>query len=98
MYFSDTEKFCTTMIKTEILSETDKNIDLDVPQSRKHKLSPDCEHVSKVAKYDIEKDTLSAVSFLNVCISVKFLSHAEIFNIFSIAEHKCCLRFDNFWK
>lgn len=70
MAFSDTEKFCTTMIKTEILSETDKNADLEIPQSRKHKLSPDCEHVSKVAKYDNEEDALSAVSFLNVCISV----------------------------
>ncbi|EFN69462.1 mRNA cap guanine-N7 methyltransferase [Camponotus floridanus] len=57
---SDTEKFCTTMIKTEILSETDKSADLEIPQSRKHKLSPDCEHVSKVAKYDNEEDALSA--------------------------------------
>lgn len=82
MAFSDTEKFCTTMIKTEILSETDKNADLEIPQSRKHKLSPDCEHVSKVAKYDNEEDALSAVSFLNVCMSVMFCE-------FFLCLHNC---------
>lgn len=71
MVFSDTEKFCTTIIKTEILSETeDKNIDLEIPQNRKHKLSPDCEHASKIAKHDIEEDASSAVSFFNICIYV----------------------------
>lgn len=60
---SDTEKFCTTIIKTEILSETeDKNIDLEIPQNRKHKLSPDCEHASKIAKHDIEEDASSATT------------------------------------
>lgn len=65
-FFSDTEKFCATTAKVEISSEMDKNIDLESPQNRKHKLSPDREYVSKVAKHDIDEDAVSAVSFLNV--------------------------------
>ncbi|XP_070149151.1 mRNA cap guanine-N(7) methyltransferase isoform X2 [Polyergus mexicanus] len=38
----------------------DKNIDLESPQSRKHKSSPDREYVSKVAKHDIDEDAVSA--------------------------------------
>lgn len=67
MTFSNTEKFCATAEKKEITSEMDKNIDLKNSQSRKRKLSSDGEHPSKVAKHDIDEDTVSAVSFLK-CI------------------------------
>lgn len=55
---SDTEKFCPTLAKREIMSETDKNIDLKSSQSKKHKLSS--ERPSKVAKHDIDEDIVSA--------------------------------------
>jgi len=57
------EKSCAAAAK----SETSKNTDVESPQqSRKHKLSPDREQSSKVAKLDAEENASSAVSVLTV--------------------------------
>lgn len=91
MISSEEEISCATTAKPE----TSKSTDAESPQSRKRKVSPDCEQQSpsKAIKRDIEEDVSSAVSSL-----ITTSNGESVANIFSVVEYKRSLRPLNIWK
>lgn len=66
LVYSDTEESCGSSTKSEVLPETSKHVvstDTKNTQSRKHKLSPDRERASKIARSDADANVSSSVSF-----------------------------------